>query len=1689
MLQQLNTAGALEGLEPVITTEETAGIPSVGTGLLGVAWADGTALNTISDLKDLIEATPPTATFEIAEFGFQSRQSDTSIEAFLGDKGMILSGDGSAEMGPSGLWMEGYVYIPPGQHTISVVSDDGFELSLGGIPFSSFEGRRGAEETAQTATFEGGLYALEMLYFDASRGMALDLLIDGLPADQSAFYASVEDFENPPGGVPLLPVEGYHPSLTLGELIIDDPQDLSGSDQADAIDGVGGDDNITGAGGDDHLLGGYGDDRIEGGAGDDVLDGGYGSDLLLGGDGNDLLISRSDGGEQRIAQRYVIDETRPAGEYVNPEADKLFGYEYQPLIGDDIMLGGAGRDTFLIAPQLNGRLEILEKHTQSDGSIRWASVAGENTYQHDHWVDLYGFDLIGDYNADEDHIAVIGHTANVFVDHVDYDDDGVMESIITTVSLQHGGGGAHDRDLIGVTFVEGDLVDVDDIKTDNGVTYGVVEGFDDVAQAINQQGESKALTEGGETFDGYDYRGAGEFNVAPVGAAEDLMDTPFWDEAQASFSAPSDEPEVELTRDPFEPLGFEEAAGQVKTGTDGDDVITPDAPAEPDGLPGALGFWNLGAGDQGSYGDARGELAAVKSYTLYERQALLLTDDTEAGPRPGTSALTFNGDDEFAYLDHQNAFIISQGTIALWARADDLSDRGAIVTKDQKSSGDGGHFRLVQLEGGNLQLRFAPGDGGSNVAWNTTAAVLEEGIWAHLAVNFTADGVTVFKDGEAISDGLWEPDEGDVPTPGVYQEAYLLRNEEPFILGADQRITELNDTAQEFATDRTNLVNPFEGALAEFGIWGGFSPDDALTEAELATLISDGPGAALTNPSGPQAMIASDDTFDGGDGDDEIDGEGGNDHLMGGDGDDTIDAGYGDDKLEGGAGDDVLNGGRGSDLVLGGDGNDVMISGGDVGEDRAGQLVLGEPSRPYPDPSIDPVLLKLVDWVDQPLYADDIFFGGSGADQMVVNTYINGKMDAILDNVMDGGRMIHWHGVAGENNRIHDHWVDGIGIDIFGDFDADEDEISVIGHTTEIEISYDTVDTDGDGADDAILSLIWLYSQQGNGGGAHDEDELGILAVIGDQVTEDMVTTDAGAHLGIVRTIDDLQEALAPSDTPSPVTRPGDVFGYDDRDVEGRPLTSDPFAYSVNPFMDEAEALFAWQTAASGENAVIASHPGGTFDGSNSIEIPHDPDEQQAAGTYLLSFTANAPGDGNQALLSKDFTSFEEGGHLTIWVDDSSNLKVRFQSTDSEKTLRMSEDIEAGQTYDIAFSYAGDAIALYVNGVLEDSESGFDAGMLGNENSTFLGASTRKRKEDADNLEWFFEGEIAKVAVLDEDISATEALLLAQNGNDPSIFGDAGEDPAPDPDVGEEDDADEGTDPAPDPDAGGGEGADEALDEDDASDAEAVRLELGFTQVEQLDRDTWHSVTFDEEIADAVVVMGPLEGTGSHDATVHVRNVTSTGFEFQINEWSNHNGRHQSEGVSWMAISEGTHRLASGETISAGSLQSNAELNTAMVVALDGFDAAPSVFSQVTSANESGAVATRHVDVTADTFAVLLQEEEAAPDQVRAEESIDWIAFSDDISDILDIASVEGGLRHRYTSVEFDPFEGDVVLLAAMQTMNGGDTANLRYRNLDNDSVRLKVAEERSADRERTHVTEEVDVLVGVVGSYDLELA
>jgi len=1404
------------GMTAAVASSAVTGVPVLGTGLQGEVYAPGDPIWNLGKFRDIVAENDPDLTFTATEIAYGGNKSDTSVAEFLGeDAGSIMGGDGNAfEMGPSGLILTGYVYIPAGVHAISVVSDDGFALEIGGVAFSEYEGTRSIDHTTRVSEFDGGLYEVKLEYFDASGKMALGFAIDGLPVDSSAFYQSPDDFTNPPAGTPLVPVEDYHPSLFLGEHILDVSENLSLGKGRDVYDAQGGDDTVDGGMGDDELLGNYGDDKLMGGAGNDVLDGGRGSDFLLGGDGDDLLISRSDGGEQRIGQIAVGNITRPDPDNeVNDAREKLKGWESMAFVSDDMMMGGAGNDTFLIAPQINAKLEIIQKHVRADGTINWAGVAGENDELHDHWVDLFGIDIIADYVKGEDQIAIIGHTAEICdISYRDVDGDGDMETIITVTSNQSGpcaatgeptcscldtaarSGGAHDQDLLGQLIVFGDLVEEEDIVTDAGVTYGIVETYAEVAEAIAPLGRTKTTVvngdvpasgivgtdpETGETIIyGYDTRDdQGNYGTI-TGSPEDFVDNPFLNDADLAFAAPTGEIEPIATRGAFEQLGTTPVAGQTHQGGAGAETIAPTP--EPSGPQAPLGYWNFEGAVDGRFDNLQDGPNAT-AYTLYENQSLIRTDGLVAGPdgTPG-DALSFNGKDEFAYIAHDEIFQVTQGTIAMRVMPEDIDDFSIFLSKDSRNTGDGGHFRLGHTDGGGLFLRFAPGDGSSNRAWSTGPGLLSNGTWAHLAVTFTATGVDVYLDGVKVPDAAWTPEEGDHPTPGTYTEAYMVMNAEAWVLGADQSRTEINDTALEFGVDDDKLDHAFKGAISEFGMWGGFTPADALSQSEISALAANGLAAAplaATNgalgPAGPQPMSAGDDSFAGGGGDDTIMGEAGDDTLLGEGGNDSILGGYGDDSLEGNAGNDTLDGGRGSDFLVGGAGDDLLLSRSDAGEDRAGQLVLGEPSRPAPENQISAEYLKLIGWEDQALRANDILIGGEGRDHFSFETLISGTMDSILDNTMANGRGIHWHGVAGENKYVHDHWVDGIGIDIIGDYVAADDTISIIGHTTNVEVSYKPIDTDDDGIIDSVVSIIEVYSQQGGGGGAHDEDILGYVVVHGDMVFEDDIITDAGAHYGIVDTIDQLQEAFAPTGERFEWTGPDGQthYGYDSRDVDGYPIARDPEAYQQSPFAAAAASLIDDKSV--GEfgvlNAVLYA-PGMVEYGpgaSPPVEVDNTPEQQILEGTLSVSFTAHDPSNGQQAIVSKDHSGNKDGGHLTVYLEGG-YLKVRFQDADNtSRYLKFrDEEIAAGEEYTVAFTFSEERLELYVNGVLVDDDDPIAGGMLGNAEDLVIGASTRTRNGFNDNLEWEFDGEIGQVALLDRAINPLEAIVLDDAAGD-----------------------------------------------------------------------------------------------------------------------------------------------------------------------------------------------------------------------------------------------------------------------------------------------------------------------------------
>lgn len=82
------------------------------------------------------------------------------------------------------------------------------------------------------------------------------------------------------------------------------------------------------------------------------------------------------------------------------------------------------------------------------------------------------------------------------------------------------------------------------------------------------------------------------------------------------------------------------------------------------------------------------------------------------------------------------------------------------------------------------------------------------------------------------------------------------------------------------------------------------------------------------------------------------------------------------------------------------------------------------------------------------------------------------------------------------------------------------------------------------------------------------------------------------------------------------------------------------------------------------------------------------------------------------------------------------------------------------------------------------------------------------------------------------------------------------------------------------------------------------------------------------------------------------------------------------------------------------------------------------------------------------------------------------VLFSERVSDV----------THEWKPVEWSTHVSNPVVLAAMQTFHGGNTAEIRIDSLKRDGFRVKIEEERSQDPEVRHTEEEVGYVVFTPG-------
>jgi PKD repeat protein len=245
----------------------------------------------------------------------------------------------------------------------------------------------------------------------------------------------------------------------------------------------------------------------------------------------------------------------------------------------------------------------------------------------------------------------------------------------------------------------------------------------------------------------------------------------------------------------------------------------------------------------------------------------------------------------------------------------------------------------------------------------------------------------------------------------------------------------------------------------------------------------------------------------------------------------------------------------------------------------------------------------------------------------------------------------------------------------------------------------------------------------------------------------------------------------------------------------------------------------------------------------------------------------------------------------------------------------------------------------------------------------------------------------------------------------------------------------------------------------------------------------WKRVDFALPFNDPIVVAKPLSLNGGQPATVRVRNVDPTGFEVRVQEWDYLDGKHAWEELSYIVIERGTYTLADGTQVEAGLLKSSSSGKFENVPFSSQFSTVPVVISSVASENQGNAVVTRNRKVSRAGFQLRIQEQELNGNSWHGSESVHFIAWEPSAGHAGQF-QFEVGLTPDAVTQDFYPityssgFDDTPSIVVDMQTQDGGDVANLRYRSKTATGIEVMVHEEQSRDNETNHATEQVGYIV-----------
>jgi hypothetical protein len=245
---------------------------------------------------------------------------------------------------------------------------------------------------------------------------------------------------------------------------------------------------------------------------------------------------------------------------------------------------------------------------------------------------------------------------------------------------------------------------------------------------------------------------------------------------------------------------------------------------------------------------------------------------------------------------------------------------------------------------------------------------------------------------------------------------------------------------------------------------------------------------------------------------------------------------------------------------------------------------------------------------------------------------------------------------------------------------------------------------------------------------------------------------------------------------------------------------------------------------------------------------------------------------------------------------------------------------------------------------------------------------------------------------------------------------------------------------------------------------------------------TWQTIQLRGQYERPVVVFSDPTTPGQDSIIVRVRSVTEGSFEARLQLPSYLSGTYNNQ-VSFIVVEEGEWHMENGARLSAGRTEMSHLTTQGWSRISADFTNRPSVLTQVQSANDNAWVITRVRNLSASGFQLSLQEEERTQRSGHGREVVGWImmdqgSFMIDGQGVLSMHT-QRAIDHRARRVSYStPLSAAPSVIAKLGSSHGLDPANVSVSHSGANGFNVRVAEERSRDREVAHTLEELSLLV-----------